>query len=178
MGFKISWIGFKGLSKGDVLSNIGFHDSGRHDDANEASFSLAELPTGWSILFSNDIEFGSPENLRSLSNGADILSCQVHEGVMYSAVHQAAEGRDLWSVCHDCQIDMYNLSVSRNPPSIFADISKALHAKQDENGGVDAGVDYIFDIPVEVAFQLTGYRHDRWRFDWGEPSFTVIERTC
>jgi hypothetical protein len=38
-------------------------------------------------------------------------------------------------------------------------------------------VDYIFDIPVETAFQLTGYRHDLAKFAWGQSHFTALERS-
>jgi hypothetical protein len=31
-------------------------------------------------------------------------------------------------------------------------------------------------MPVELARYLTGYRHDRWKFDWGKPRFTKLER--
>jgi len=176
VGFKISWLGFKGLSKSDVLGHIGFHDSGQPNDGNEAPFSLAQLPTGWSILFANDFTFGAAEHLRPLSVGCEIVACQVHEGIMYSAAHQASGGHDVWSIWHDNDVDLYDLNVSGQPPSFLSEVRSSRQAEQDAQGGKDAGVDYIFDIPVEVAFRLTGYRYDRWRFDWGEPEFTAIER--
>jgi hypothetical protein len=177
LGFKISWIGFKGLSKGAVLDHIGFRDTGRREEGPDDPFSLAELPTGWSILFANDFTFGAAEHLRPLSVGCEVVACQAHEGVMYSAAHQASQGHDVWSISHDSDIDRYDLTVSGQPPSFFNAVRSSLQAEQDAHGGKDAGVDYIFDIPVEVAFRLTGYRYDRWRFEWGEPDFTVIERT-
>jgi hypothetical protein len=46
--------------------------------------------------------------------------------------------------------------------------------EQDSNGGIEADDDYVFDIPVELASMICGYRHDRWKFDWGQPSFTCL----
>jgi hypothetical protein len=34
--------------------------------------------------------------------------------------------------------------------------------------------DYTFDIPVEVAAAVCKYRHDRWKFEWGNPQFTRL----
>lgn len=36
MGFSISWLAFKGLSKAEVLKRTGFRDSGAYDEANES----------------------------------------------------------------------------------------------------------------------------------------------
>jgi hypothetical protein len=43
MGFRISWIGFQGAGKADVLAMFGGVDSGIPDEANEAPFSIAEI---------------------------------------------------------------------------------------------------------------------------------------
>jgi hypothetical protein len=48
-----------------------------------------------------------------------------------------------------------------------------LLADQDAEGD-SPEVDYIFDIPVELANALCGYRHDQ-RLDWGNPKFTRLE---
>ena len=48
--------------------------------------------------------------------------------------------------------------------------------QQDAEGGSKALVDYVFDIPVRLAEDLCGYRHDRWKFDWGQPVFTRLEQ--
>ena len=68
MGFSISWLGFKALSKAEILRRTGFRDTGAYDEANESPFSLAELPNGWTILFSNDFDYGAGEHLIGLSS--------------------------------------------------------------------------------------------------------------
>jgi hypothetical protein len=45
-----------------------------------------------------------------------------------------------------------------------------------EDGTLTSDVDYFFDIPVDLAAEQTGYCHDRWEFDWGEPRFAVLQR--
>ena len=59
-----------------------------------------------------------------------------------------------WSVIHDCQKGKRHLDVQGEPPPEFTAIRDALLSKS------KPGVDYIFDIPVETAKSVTGYRHD------------------
>jgi hypothetical protein len=178
MGFSISWIAFKDLSKAQVLDRNRCRDSGTEDEVNEAPFSFAELPTGWMVLFSNDFDYGAAEHLIGLSMGATVLSCQVEEHVMFSAAHCYQNGREAWSVWHDSQRGRYDLSLRGTPPAQLAPIRMRLNAKQDDGGGARSDVDYVFDIPLELAAELTGYRHDQVQFDWGRPIFTVLERAA
>jgi hypothetical protein len=176
MGFSISWLGFKALSKAEILRRTGFRDTGAYDEANESPFSLAELPNGWTILFSNDFDYGAGEHLIGLSEGAMIVACQAEEHIMFSAAHCCADSRESWSVWHDSERNRYDLSTRGALPAELEPMRKRLIAKQDESGGARSHVDYIFDIPVELACELTGYRHDLWKFDWGQPHFTRLER--
>jgi hypothetical protein len=38
-----------------------------------------------------------------------------------------------------------------------------------------AAADYMFDIPVELAAALTGFRHDRAEFEWRRAHFAKLE---
>ena len=177
MGFSISWLAFKELSAAEVLQRTGFRDTGVFDEANERPYSLAMLPTGWAILFSNDFGYGSAEHLVALSAGATVLSCQAEEHVMFSAAHCCQDGRPSWSVWHDSEHSRYDLATEGVLPLVFEPIKRQMIAAQDSDGGGASDVDYIFDIPVLLAAELTGYRHDQWKFDWGTPHFTALERT-
>ena len=176
MGFSISWIAFKNSSREEVLRRLGFRDSGIVDEANEAPFSFAELPTGWAVLFSNDLEYGDPEHLIEFSERAVVLSCQADEHAMFSAAHCYTNGQEAWSVSHDNQRGRYDLSTRGILPQEFAPIKIRLNKQQDDSGGAVGNVDYTFDIPIELVAELTGYRHDRWTFDWGQPNFTALDR--
>jgi hypothetical protein len=205
VGFSISWTAFKGLQKADVLTRTGFRDTAILDEANESPFSIAELPTGWTVLFSNDFDYGSAEHLTAPSNGVTVVACQVEEHVGFSAAHCYEDSRELWSVWHDSQHGIRDLSTRGALPPEFAAIRDRLSARQDQGEGMwarkpdpsdpfivmlqQAGTkivlgedrwmptDFIFDVPVELAASLTGYRHDRAKFDWGQPRFTRLERT-
>jgi hypothetical protein len=178
MGYSISWVAFREMTKPDVLARLRFRDLGEVDEANEAPFSIAELPNRWIVVFSNDFEYGAPKNVRPLSGGTMLASCQVEEHVMFSAAHGFAEGAHAWSVWHDGgEVGPYDIHASGEPPAQFEAIKRRLQEEQDANGGEAGDVDFGFDIPVELAADVTSYRHDQWKFPWGEPRFTVVEPT-
>ena len=68
------------------------------------------------------------------------------------------DGRLRWSVKHDVLKDQrLPLDVQGEPPAEFAAIREKAFAEQ---AAGDPDCDYIFDIPVETARSVTGYRHD------------------
>ncbi len=177
MGFSISWFGFENRSKAQVLALFGLRDLGDADEANEAMFSVAELPTGWTILFVNDYGFGGDgERLAALSESGYVVVCQAEEHVMASAARGYRDGREEWEVARDSSCGRYKVEVRGRPPERLAEIHRRLVARQ-RAAGDESRIDYLFDAPVELAASETGYRHDRFRLDWGQPQFTAAEPT-
>jgi hypothetical protein len=176
MGYSISWIAVRGLPKTEVLARLRLRDSGESDEANESPVSGAELPKGWYVLFLNDIAhpFVAPAALQKLSEGCEVVGCQVEEHVMFSASFQFSDGRQQWGIRHESEKGLYNLDVEGTAPSFVVELLAASQKEQDTKGGEDARVDYIFDVPLEAVERLCGYRHDRWKFEWGEPEFTTL----
>jgi hypothetical protein len=175
LGFRISWIAAKGMSKADLLGHFGFRDTGEKDEANEAPFSVAELPTGWTVLWSNDQTFAKIEICTPLSLKAPVLSCWVNETVMFSSANYFDQGNYLWFVGHDAQRGMNNLELDGDLPSQFSNIRDGLVAQQVAAGGEDADVDFIFDVPLELAQSVCGFKHDLCDFEWGTPEFSVVD---
>jgi hypothetical protein len=172
MGFKISWIAFLGLTKTQALEKAGLTDTGQRTEAFDAPFCCAELPDGWVLLFANDFEYASPDTLERVSTACQIIGCQLHEGVMYATTAGYSNGRRVWAVTHDSEGGMFDLTVEGEPPQTFPEIQARQMQKQRDEGGDESIVDYIFDIPIETAMSICGYRHDQWRFNWGVPEFT------
>lgn len=174
MGFKISWLAFEGLKKQAVLDLLAFRDTGTADEANEAPFSAAELATGWTIVWSNDTAWVETRPIHDLGVHGRTIACQVHEGIMYSAAHGAEAGVEQWSVVHDAQDGLRHLEVAGVIPEAFGAIKAKAFADQDSDKSGE--VDHIFDIPVELAFAITGFRYDLWDLPSGpRPHWTIVE---
>jgi hypothetical protein len=175
MGYSISWMAFQSKNKQHVLSLLGLVDTAEADEANEAPISGAALPTGWYVVFFNDYSFTTPARMTKFSAGSTVISCQVEEHVMASASSLYKNGRHVWTVAHESERGRYDLSVDGDLPDLFRDLRDSLLKQQDDAGGEKADVDFVFDVPVQLAEELCGYRHDRWKFDWGEPVFSRLE---
>lgn len=169
MGYAISWLGVP-LGKAEALQRLSFRDTGIPDEANEASFSVAELPTGYTILFSNDFDYWSSDRVIAASVGIVAVGCQVEEHVMYSASHIAENGRLAWGTAYDS--DVGTMDTTGDLPIEYASILAAATAEQSTASDT---VDHLFSVPLTLAAQITGYEHDRWEYDWGRPDFTAIE---
>jgi hypothetical protein len=175
MGFSLSWLGFEDKTKEEVLRLFGLCDVGAVDEVNQALFSAAELPNGWTILFVNDYSFGGDADvLAEVSAHGYVVVCQAEDHAMASAARGYRDGRVAWEVVHDSSRGPYDVSMRGQPPARIAEIRQRLAAEQRASGD-DSHVDYLFDAPVELAASETGYRHDRFLFDWGQPVFTVAE---
>ena len=168
MGFRISWMGFDGKNKASALEMVGLKDTGEPDEINETPFSGAEIVGGWFILFSNDFGFVSRERLAQLSVDCQIVACQVHEGIMFSAAYGYDRGRRVWELAHNLQLGTYDLSVFGSPPASFESIRQHLTQEQEVS---PRRADYIFNIPIEVAAAICKYRHA----EWSPASFTRLE---
>jgi hypothetical protein len=175
MGFKISWLAFEALDKATLLDALGFHDTGVLDEANEAPFSAAQLPNGWSIIWSNDFGWIETQSVKLPFPSQRAIACQLHEGLMFSAVHGAKDGVEMWSLSHDAQADLHDLSIFGDLPTTFVEIRDRLFAEQKAEDETRAEVDFIFDIPIELAQSVTGFRHDLWEIDGHRPKWSVIE---
>lgn len=176
LGYSISWIGVQ-APLAEALEIMNFKDTRQVDEANEAPFSAAYLPTGWTIIWANDIEYASPSNVTHASRFARAIGCLIEENVMVSVCRSAKDGDSPWAVWHDAEKGIYDIQTSGEFPVEFEAIAANHCARQEAEGGENSSVDYCFDAPLELAAQWTGYRHDRYKFDWGEPRFTVIEQS-
>jgi hypothetical protein len=176
MGFSIAYVAFRNKSPDEVLALTQLADTGEVDEGNESPMSGASLPNGWYVLFLNDYDhpFVAPQALLAFSRECQLLACQVEEHVMASSAACYESGHRVWSVTHQSDKGRYDLEVQGAPPELFEAVRAGLLKKQDEDGGDKADVDYVFDIPVELVTQLCAYRYDQWKFDWGQPTFTIL----
>lgn len=174
MGFSISWIGLQ-MPKVRALEVMGFRDTSEPDEANEAPFSAAHLPSGWTIIWANDFDYASRPEVISRAAVEKMIGYHVEEHVMFSSCHLAENGNMLWNVWHDAQQGIYDIHSTGLAPAGFEAIIAAQKAEQDSASGDGADVDYMFDAPTNLAASITGFRHDQWSYDWGEPQFTIIE---
>ncbi len=167
MGFRISLLAAR-VPKTALLQHVGLIDSDVIDDANEAPFSLADLPNGWSIVWANDAEWADPSHLAAVTGTVPVVACMADETIMASSVAVAGPDGN-WSVTYGFEQEGV---LDGEPPARFAPLIETATRLQAEGDGVD----HLFDVPIQMAEVLTGYRYDVFRYEWGEPRFTIATR--
>ena len=127
----------------------------------DSQMAYGMLDTGWHLVWFN--EYGakavSPERLAGLSQDRDVLLCMVEEHVMASSAEYWSGGSRVWSISHQGEDGPKGLTTEGALPEGFDAIRREMEETQRAEGD-DAGVDYIFEIPLKVAENLVGFKHD------------------
>src|SRR5262249_13682293 len=162
--------------KAEVLETLSLAETGRSEEVPESPICGAELPDDWYLVFLNrfDHAFAKPKSLEHVSSLGPVVTCQVEEHVMVSEASFFDAGRRVWRVVHDAQDNIYHVNTEGVLPSIYHEILRQERKRQDDEGGEDAEVDYLFEVPVELAMHVCKFRHDNCEFDWGQPVYSTL----
>jgi len=79
---------------------------------------------------------------------------------MYSSAELWERGSQIWKIEHLGENGAKNLAFTRKLPEAFEAIRKECILKQEEADKNNVGVDYYFEIALELAKQMTGFKHD------------------
>jgi hypothetical protein len=156
MGFSLSWLAVRGKTPEALLEQLGLSRTGEHEEIPESEIVGAQLPGGWYVVVNDhDVRFVDDAVLEMVSVGGEAVTCFVEEHVMCSAATGWKNGKEVWAVIHEAERGLEHLAEDGRLPPELAAIRDRLGAEEAD------GVDYIFDVPVELAEALTGFRHDR-----------------
>lgn len=161
------------------MRDLRLNPTGEKDDGPDALIATAKLKNGWQILWFN--RYGCPffgdAELGRLSMRGDILRCLVEEHVMACSAELWSAGSRQWFLSHEGEKGPKGLGVEGKPPACFPQIRQEMEAQQAAAGGDQAGVDYIFEIPLLTADALVAFKHDQRCEMMAEPAFDVLSRT-
>jgi hypothetical protein len=175
MGYSISWLAAS-ASASDVRDLLGLCLTGEDLEFPEAPIVGAELNNGWYLVVAArcDHRLIADPSLTLVSKRADVIACSVEEHVMYSRAAFWSGGCRVWSIEHDAQRSINHLDVSGQPPLFFSEICDRLVRQQSAEGGSESDVDFVFDVPLEVAQRIVGFKHDA---GGGPERFNVLQTT-
>ena len=154
MGFAVSWLAIRGNTESSVLTSLGLERTGETEEIPESDWSTTRM-RDWIIIWCNSYEPKRFRHAGSKLNG-EVIICDVEEHVMFVAVAAFKNGTMSWRIVHDAQQANDHLLVEGEPPESLARIQTEQVARVSE----DREVDFIFDIPVRIAQELVGFRHD------------------
>lgn len=96
---------------------------------------------------------------------------------MFSSCSIWEDGTEQFFVEHKGDESFYDLVSKGVPPSGYNEIKEKYHKEQDEEGGEEAEVDMIFEIPNVLAKSLTGFKHDEVIDGIEDASFLILSST-
>jgi hypothetical protein len=162
MGFSISWCAVREESADRFIQKLGLSPTGATEEFPDSLISTGKLATGWRVIWHN--QYACPyfrlEDLALLSRDHDVLLCLVEEHVMASSAELWSSGKRKWWVSHEGGNGPKGLCIDGDLPQVFPAIRKEMEELQLAEGGADAAVDYIFEIPLKAAQSLVGFKHD------------------
>ena len=177
MGYSLSWAAVKGGKAEEIYSLLGLRPTGHREEFPESKIVAAGLPCGWHLVAFRRREMGD-KTLARLSSLGDVVYCFVEDHVMFSAASAWTNGKCQWRVTHDSEKrGLLHLEAAGQLPASFTAIRDRQSAKQTADGGEKAEVDHIYEIPAELAKELTGFRHDQAPAGMSGDCFEVLERT-
>lgn len=179
MGFSISWLAVKTGDKDSVNALLSLKETGEFGDYADYPIVGRILPSGWYLIVADrcDHELIKPENLRDISSKFTVVACSIEEHCMFCSCSIWEGGAEQFSVEHKGDDSFYNLESKGVPPSGYDEINKKYHKEQDEEGGEEAEVDMIFEIPNILAKSLTGFKHDEVIEGIEDGSFLILSST-
>jgi hypothetical protein len=154
MGFSISWLAVRSNNDTAVLASLGLEKTGETDKSPGKHWCSTRVGE-WTVVWSNSYEparfRGAPSKLRG-----EVLVCDVEEHVMCTSTSAFNDGILSWRVVHDAQQAQDHLAITGTLPESLARIRAEPFARVSE----DLEVDRIFEIPIRMAKEVTGFRHD------------------
>lgn len=154
MGISLAWVSVRGKGTELVFHELHLVPNGKK--GNFFDFPVAGINgvDGTCIITAMrcDHVIIQEETLKSLSKNCTLVACAVEEHVNYSYAAEWKNGEKDWSVEHQGDIAPDHLIVIGVPEN--------LAALRDDMPKDDPEVDYYFDIPLLLAKELTGFKHD------------------
>jgi hypothetical protein len=176
MGFNMSWICVDGIDQDVLYEALDLAPTGGTPDrydlgTSDVPWAGATLKSRWCAVFAKyalvmDVTTGTnPPRLTRLPAKSRSITCVVLEGPMISYASLWQGGRHIWEIRHDSNQGVGHLEASGDLPAEFAGFRDTAQQKQraheESRRPGRMGVDYVFDVPLDTAATITGYRHNR-----------------
>ncbi|MEQ1902538.1 MAG: hypothetical protein ABL866_17615 [Devosia sp.] len=171
MGFNFSWIFVEGATRQDLWAALDLAPVQKMEDAADLGTSHAEIGAAkfgekWQAVFTIyaltlDAAFATnPPRIARLPSKSRCVVCLVleHAMISYAALWQA--GRRVWEIRHN---GGQHLDASGDLPSAYPGIRARADMQQLAEDKLRSPMrmhtDYLFDVPLDTATTITGFRH-------------------
>lgn len=180
MGFNLCWLAARGVEPSVVRERLGLAATGEYEEFHESDFDGIAIDGGWYVVVARSIGFVDELELELVSAGAEVIACMLCSTVMVSFAESWREGERVWRVEHpERGGGRYRLLEEGALPNRYASIRERAIWQQEEAKRLNERVDYIIDVPLDLAHAVTGFRHDRLEQPGaaGDTPWEILERS-
>jgi hypothetical protein len=175
MGCSVVWVAIRDIPTPEIWKRLSLEQVGAHVPP-RTDFS-GGLVGDWYVVFSEARALPQAgSTLTDLSVGCELVVTEVEEHCMCSSSELWSHGKRRWRVSHAGDLEKYHpkfLAESGSLPPTYVEIKSRALARQKEEDEAESGkgfrVDFIFDIPIDLAAAVTGFRHDLRDVDGFQP---------
>ena len=162
MGYAVAWLAVRTADHEAFFAKSQVRPTGEPGELLSTAIAGAALEGGWYLLVAQGCghRLIDPGLLTTLSLHWDCVACSIEEHLMFSSASFWRSGEELWSISHDAQEGMSDLTATGDLPASFEATRERIVQEQESEGGASAEVDLIFEIPLLLAREVTGFKHD------------------
>lgn len=169
MGISLAWVAVKEGDADTILARLGLERTGRHDGYPFNSRAPHAHPlAGGGLLVAAlgcDHPIAGASSMASLSAGCEAVSCAIEEHVNYAACELWRDGARVWQVSYLGSEEPEEFSHEGALPARFYDL--LAHVEPEDSDNFEGY--FLMDIPLILAKDFAGYRHDD-----DDPAFDAV----
>jgi len=172
MGIALTWVAVEALPPGTALSRLSLSRTGRSCAFPFQGVAGLRLPSGWYLVAASGCahRVAHSASLAALSASCRVVACTVEEHVNLATAELWQDGVRAWKVQHQGDEDSQRITHEGAVPRRFHD----LLATVEPEGSSNPGGHVHMDIPLLLAQDLTGFRHDDAGPHLGGPVFEQL----
>ncbi len=160
---KTYWAAVRGRNPEESHYLLGLEAVGRVGIPSKGLVAGQSLPSNWYVVYANENEhpFFDRSKLLASSSRTDLVLMEIDDETLSCVLERFHEGKSLWRVQYASAAGPSSLIAEGELPSEFETIKgqyKELQDSQKVESGLE--VDYFFEIPLEFARSVVGFRHD------------------
>jgi hypothetical protein len=158
MGISLTWVAAEALPADAVLARLSLGATARKCVYPFKGVASHALPNNWFLAAARrcDHRIANSESMTALSAGCRAVACAVEEHVNFASSELWQDGKRVWRVEHQGDEDPENMSAEGRLPPSFHELLASVERHDSER--LDGH--FHMDIPLILARELTGFRHD------------------
>ena len=172
MGISLSWVAVEALPADEALLRLSLARTAKDVAYPFKGVASHALPNDWFLVAAGrcDHRIAHAASMSVLSKGCRAVACAVEEHVNFASAELWQDGARVWHVQHRGDEDSENMSAEGRLPPRFQELLATVESEGSEN--LDGH--FHMDIPLMLAKELCGFRHDEANAEFDNTPFEEL----